>query len=536
MTQAPFQLQPHNPDVLMCIANLSNDEVFTPPELVNQMLDTLADSWAVANSGANIWADKEVTFLDPCTKSGVFLREITKRLTVGLEKHIPDLTERVNHILTKQVYGIAITELTSLLARRSVYCSKYANGIHSVARKFQSEDGNIWYERTEHKWVSGRCAYCSASKAEYGRSVDLETHAYKFIHAAQISSEFSKMFGGKVQFDVVIGNPPYQLSDGGHNNSAVPIYQKFVEQAKKLDPRLLAMVIPARWFAGGRGLDDFREEMLNDSRIRIIHDFPDSNDVFPGTQIKGGVCYFLWNRDNRGQVEVSTHDKGSIVSVANRPLREPGADVFIRFNEGVEIFRQVLKVESSASRKETAPAFPQANNFSSIVSALRPFGLRTYFQGKSSQGRNDLKIYQNGGVGYVNSDEVTSGHSLIANWKVYIPRAGSGSDSFPHSILGQPFLGEPNSVCTETYLCIGPLKSKREASSICSYLQTRFVRFLVLLHKPSQDATKSVYSFVPMQDFSKSWSDDDLYMRYGISKKQVRFIESLVRPAEDDSE
>jgi hypothetical protein len=536
MIQAPLQLQPHNPDVLMCIANLSNDEVFTPPELVNQMLDTLQASWADAHSGANLWENKEVTFLDPCTKSGVFLREIVKRLTVGLNKEIPDLTERVNHILTKQVYGVAITELTSLLARRSLYCSKFANGLHSVARVFKTEEGNVWFERTEHSWEGGKCKFCGASKAEYARSPDLETHAYKFIHTKDVRAEINKLFGGHMRFDVVIGNPPYQLSDGGHNNSAVPIYQKFVQQAIKLEPRFLSMVIPSRWFSGGRGLDEFREQMLDDSRIRTIHDFPDSSDVFPGTQIKGGVCFFLWNRDNRGLVNVVTHDRGNIVSADERPLREPGSDVFIRYNKGVQILRRVKKIETEVHREvETAKTIGYPT-FSSLVSSLRPFGLRTYFQGKTSQGRNDYKIYQNGGVAFVKKDEITSGHDLIAHWKVFIPRAGSGSDSFPHPILGRPFVGEPESVCTETYLCIGPLKSKKQAENVCSYLSTRFVRFLVLLHKPSQDATRSVYSFVPIQDFSKPWSDEELYRRYKITADEIAFIESLVRPGWDADE
>jgi hypothetical protein len=536
MIQAPLQLQPHNPDVLMCIANLSNDEVFTPPDLVNQMLDILEESWAAANGGANIWKNKEVTFLDPCTKSGVFLREIVKRLSVGLDKVIPDLTERVNHILTRQVFGIAITELTSLLARRSLYCSKFANGLHSVARAFKSEEGNVWFERTEHVWEAGKCRSCGASKAEYARSPDLETHAYRFIHSIDVLTDVKSLFGGDLRFDVVIGNPPYQLSDGGHNNSAVPIYHKFVQQAIKLEPRFVSMVIPSRWFSGGRGLDDFREQMLRDSRIRVIHDFPDSSDVFPGTQIKGGVCFFLWNRDNAGLVNVVSHDHGKVISAEERPLRESGSDVFIRYNEGVQILRRVREFELALHGNSDMAQELGYPSFSSLVSSLRPFGLRTYFQGKASQGRNDYKIYQNGGFAFVRKDEITGGHDLIAHWKVFIPRAGSGSDSFPHPILGRPFIGEPDSVCTETYLCIGPLKTRRQAENVCSYLSTRLVRFLVLLHKPSQDATRSVYSFVPMQDFSNPWTDEELYRRYKLTADEVDFIESLVRPGWDADE
>lgn len=248
--QANFTLRGRNPDVLTCIANLSNDEVFTPPEFANRMLDTLAEAWAERHDGADIWSDSSVRFLDPFTKSGIFLREIATRLIKGLEAEIPDLQERVDHILTKQVYGIAITRLTSLLARRSLYCSKYANGPHSVSTKFENESGNIWFERTEHTWVGEKCSFCGAAKRALDRGSDMETHAYAFIHAENIKSRISEMFGDDMQFDVIIGNPPYQLgSDGGTRD--VPIYQHFVEQAIALQPRFLSMVIPARWMASG---------------------------------------------------------------------------------------------------------------------------------------------------------------------------------------------------------------------------------------------------------------------------------------------
>ena len=209
--QAGFALRGRNPDVLTCIANLSNDEVFTPPEFAGRMLDTLAEAWAADNDGASIWADKSVTFLDPCTKSGVFLREITSRLTVGLANEIPDLQERVNHILTRQVFGIGITQLTSLLARRSLYCSKHAMGRHSIVDGFASDDGNVWFERTEHSWEGGKCRYCGASQSTLDRGEGLETHAYAFIHTDDVKSRVAELFGGDMQFDVIIGNPPFPV-------------------------------------------------------------------------------------------------------------------------------------------------------------------------------------------------------------------------------------------------------------------------------------------------------------------------------------
>ncbi len=345
--QVSFTLRGRNPDVLTCIANLSNDEVFTPPEFANRMLDTLAEAWAAANNGANIWADSSVRFLDPFTKSGVFLREITSLLTKGLATEIPDLQQRVDHILTRQVFGIGITHLTSLLARRSVYCSKHANGPHSIAKSFASETGNIWFERMEHTWVVGRCRFCGASQKTFDRGEELETHAYAFIHSENIKTRISELFGGGMQFDVIIGNPPYQLDDGGFGTSAAPIYQLFVQQAKALEPRYLTMVIPSRWFAGGKGLDDFRESMLTDNRMRLIDDYLSAADVFPGVGLKGGVCYFLWDRDNPGKCQVSTHFKDWPVSTSTRPLLEEGADIFIRFNEGLSILKKVAAVENA---------------------------------------------------------------------------------------------------------------------------------------------------------------------------------------------
>ncbi len=346
--QAPFALHGRNPDVLTCIANLSNDEVFTPPEFANRMLDTLAEAWARDHGGAIIWADSNVRFLDPCTKSGVFLRAITSRLVEGLAAQMPNLQARVNHILTRQVFGIGITRLTALLARRSVYCSKHANGQHSIAKAFGTEAGHIWFERSEHSWHNGKCTFCGASQAALDRGTDLESHAYAFIHTDNITTRMAELFGEHMQFDVIIGNPPYQLSDGGHGMSAAPIYQKFVEQAKALEPRYLTMVIPSRWFTGGKGLDEFREAMLTDDRVRVINDYLTASDVFPGVGLKGGVCYFLWERDNPGQCEVATHFKDWPVSTATRPLLEPGADVFIRFNEGLSILKKVVAQHSTA--------------------------------------------------------------------------------------------------------------------------------------------------------------------------------------------
>ena len=540
MTLAPFTLRGHNPDVLTCIANLSNDEVFTPPEFANQMLDTLAAAWADANDGADIWTNPDVTFLDPFTKSGVFLREITRRLTDGLILTFPDLAQRVDHILTRQVFGIGITQLTALLARRSVYCSKFANGPHSIARSFTTEDGNIWFDRTDHAWGGGKrefrvdpltreeiavytnrkCTYCGASEGSYARGDDLETHAYAFIHTDDIRARIAELFGDNMQFDVIIGNPPYQLSDGGYGTSAAPIYQMFVEKALGLDPRFAVFVTPSRWFAGGKGLDEYRKKMLSDHRMHDIVDYPKLYEAFPGVKIRGGVSYFLWDREHDGPCTVQTMWDGQ--PVGEKATRFLDAyDVLVRRNEAVPILEKV--------RAKHEPTLDTR------VSTGKPFGLRTFFHGKpTASGLKDpIQLFGSRKITWVARSEVPLSDGWIDQWKVLMTAVQGTSAAVETKFLSKPIIAGPGTACTETYLVAGRFDAEEQATRYAAYLRTRFVRFLVSLRKSTQHATRDVYAFVPDVPLDRDWTDAFLYERYGLTDDEIAFIESQVAAHDD---
>lgn len=529
--KAGFALRGRNPDVLTCIANLSNDEVFTPPEFANQMLDKLTEAWAADNGGANLWADSSVRFLDPCTKSGVFLREITSRLTFGLADEIPNLEQRVNHILTKQVFGIGITKLTSLLARRSLYCSKHAKGKHSIAKSFNSDHGNIWFERTEHTWVDGKCTYCGASQKTLGRGQDRETHAYAVIHTDDTKARMVELFGGNMQFDVIIGNPPYQLGDGGGGGgaSATPIYNLFVDAALSLEPRYAVMITPSRWFSGGKGLDDFRDRMLRDHRFMKLVDFPQLYDVFPGVKIRGGISYWLWGRDHDGGCEVVTMIGNEVVG---KPTvrRLDAYDVLVRRNEAVGILDKVARYRVNGQPEPSLGA---------QVSARKPFGLTNQRGKVRAAGLNKpVLVYGNQHTSYLERSVITSNFDWVDKWKVLLVKAHGTSGRDDVTILGEPVVAGPRTACTETYLVVGVCNSEAEARNLAAYMRTRFVRFLVSLRKITQNITRDSYKFVPMLPMNRIWTDEDLYKRYHITTNQIAFIESLIaeRPSDESGE
>lgn len=494
-----FYSNTYNPDVLSCLANLSNDEVFTPPEVVNAMLDMLPQE---------LFQDTNTTFLDPACKSGVFLREIAKRLLVGLEKEMPDLQERIDHIFQKQLFGIAITEMTSLLSRRSVYCSKYPNGLYSISR-FDNPEGNIRYKNTEHTWKANKCVFCGTSKSEYDRGDNLETHAYEFIHHSDIEELLT------MRFDVIIGNPPYQLSDGGNKASAKPIYNLFVEQAKKLMPRYLVMVIPARWYAGGKGLDSFRESMLTDERITHLVDYSDSKECFPGVDIAGGICYFLWERDAQASECNVTTIRNSAKSTSKRTLNE--FETFIRDEQALSIIHKIQKSHEPTMDTQ--------------VSSRKPFGLATNDMPLES---GDIVLRHLNGEGPYQRKLIKTGRELIDKWKVtasYVSfdHAGRADKDGMRKVLSVMSILPPGTICTETYLVYGAYNSEKDALNLKKYLSQKLPRFLIAQLTSGQHVTKQKFSLCPIPDVTTEWTDELLYERYGLTAEEVSFIESTIR-------
>lgn len=504
-------------DILNCLANLSSDEVFTSPELANRMLDLLPQE---------LFSSPKTTFLDPCSKSGVFLREIAKRLLKGLEKEIPDLQKRIDHIMSKQLFGIALTRLTAEMGRRTLYCAKKADGEYSVATCFNDEQGNLRYMRCEHTWENGKCSHCGANRAQYDRAETIENYAYPFIHK-NINEIFKNM-----QFDVIIGNPPYHLSDGSGatTDAAMPIYNKFVEQTIKLKPRYLVMIIPSKWMVGGRGLQSFRETMFNDKHIKVMYDFEDASECFSGLHIDGGVCYYLWDQQYNGKTAYTFKAADGFTRTINRYLKNDSFEYVIRDSRITSV------VEKTKQEKK----------FSEIVSASKPFGIRKYLfneperypESKLSETpfKDSVKIHGVKGIkggarrqiGYVSSMIVTNGKEWVNKYKLFFTTSYSTNAVNPPEVI----IAEPNEVCTETFLVVGPFETREEQMNCLSYMQTDFFKVLLYFGKGTMQVTRSVFGLVPLQDFSHPWTDEMLYKKYGLDENEINFIESMIKPME----
>lgn len=498
------------PDILECLAQLSSDEVPTLPKLANAMLDLLP---------AEVWRNPDYRWLDPCSKSGVFLREIVKRLLFeGLVEWESDFEKRREHIFRSMIFGCGITELTGIISRRTVYYSRHAAGEHSVI-KFDSDDGSIPFVRAEHDFKKGRCRICGAPE-DLERGEGRENYAYAFIHGAYPTKEMEDM-----QFDVIVGNPPYQIGTEGYGVTASTIYQHFVEQAIELDPSYLLMITPSRWFTGGKGLDEFREKMIADRRLRTIVDNPRIFDCFPGAKIRGGVNYFLWDREYDGDCEFSTRINGEIVSTAKRDLRA-GDGVLIRDNWAVGIIDKVAATAAKLSVED-------------VSSVTKPFGLtmRSNYPGSVPEPFDGaIPLLYSTHVGYSRPDQIQRNHQWIHKWKVLLPMASSGDTPLDDDgniidvVLGEPIALAPGSACTQTYFIPGLFDTRAETENFAHYLATKFVRFLVLQRKSTQHVTPDRFRFVPMLDMTRRWTDEDLYAEFDLDDDEIAHIERSIKP------
>lgn len=502
--------QPHAPDVLETLAQLPNDEVFTPPRLANAMLDILP---------AAVWGAPGYKWLEPATKSGVFLREAAKRLMVGLADWEPDPQRRREHILKHMLYGAAITELSGDIARRSLYQTKNATGVgikdeslRGLVVSFDDHEGNILYVPTEHT-LDSRGRHCVVCRAPASLIRDEREHfAYSFIHGTYPVEEMHDM-----KFDVVVGNPPYQIGAEGTTRT-MPIYQQFVKRAIEMNPKYVLLITPSRWFTGGLGLDEYRSQMINDRRLVKLVDNPKLFDVFPQVEVKGGVSYFLWDRDHDGDCEFSTRIDGQILSTVPRDLRE-GHGVVIRDNAGAVIVHKVLRASDESIESWFYPrlAFNQE--------------WRTNYRGESDQPfAGAVPLIHNSGIGYVSASALERNVDLVAKWKVLVPMASDGHGREVSYVIGEPIAVAPGSACTESYFVAGAFETSGECENYARYLCTRFVRFLVLQRKATQHITADRLRFVPALPMTRSWTDEDLYGHFKLTKDEIAYIERVIAP------
>ncbi len=492
----------HNPDILTCLANLSSDEVFTPPDIANQMLDTLPQK---------IWSDETITFLDPGSKSGVFLREITKRLLEGLEDKFTNIEKRLEHILKNQVFGIGITKLTSEISRRTLYCSKRANSDYSIV-KFVNEEGNLRFFETQHVWENGKCKYCGVRRELYQRDKELESYSYDFIHNFNVEEVFN------MKFDVIVGNPPYHLKvDERQGGLMKPIYHLFIKQAMRLKPRYLSMVVPSRWFAGGVGLNEFREEMLSDKRLKIYVDYQNAKDCFPSISLGGGVGYFLWERDYEGKCEfINKSSKNKTISM-KRYLDQH--EILVRDNIGLKVVNKVININKES--------------LSNILSTKDPFRIPTKERGKKQPFKDSIKFFHSQGYGYMDKSNVSNSIDLLNSYKLMVSEttsehAGEPSKDGRFKVISTLKVLEPKEACTMSYLCFGPFDRIQHVENLKKYLETKFARFLILQATTSIHLTKG-FIFVPKINLNKEIDDKELNKIYGLDNDEVKYIDSLIK-------
>jgi hypothetical protein len=485
-------------DIFELIPNQKTNQIFTPKKVVQMMVNQLEEH------DPSLFTRTDSTFIDLYMKSGMYITEIVKKLFNNTRKHYKNDDDCLKHILESQVYGLAPTPILQGITQSYIF-------------GFDAENNISRQHFMQHDIIP---------EAQQGKAKE----------------KLQELFNLKkdMKFDAVVGNPPYQESDGGAQASAKPIYNYFVESAKDINTRMINLIMPTRWYAGGKGLDDFRQQMLNDKHIVEIHDFLNPNIIFPSTNIRGGVCFILWDNDYNNEkdlVKVVTYgDSFSDRKELKRKLKLDGEDIFIRNIESLEIIK-IIK-----SQKEFT-------SFENHISSRRPFDIDAFIVkdlDKYKQNKNGLKnpvlCYGKGKqTGFLEREEITKNIEWIDKYKVFTPRANNIGTELNDDNLNT-FIGTPNTICTESYIVIGVNLNLDEhsAKNLSQYLTTKFARFLHSLGKASQDATSKTYKFIPLQEFTAKsdidWSksiseiDQQLYKKYGLSEDKISFIESMIKP------
>ena len=521
-------------DILETITNVGNDEVFTPRKTCEMILDSLPEE---------VWHNPGYRWLNPATKNGIFEREIAIRLDAGLKEIIPDEETRRKHILQDMIYAIGQTKFTSYVARRTLYyCSDanrkcdgikardghYVNG-YAIGNGtwFDDEEGNIKTPRADHVFdKNGRCIYCRLPKtSKYVDSLQREQYAYEFIHhkPEELLSYLQDLFfkGDRTMtFDIILGNPPYQLSTNDKGTQAAPIYQYFVMNAIALNPKYVSMIIPSKWFAGGMAtLDDFRSQIMADKHIKYLVDYANAKECFPSNSIGGGVCYFLWDRNYSGKCHFVNVSNGKMSSEW-RLLNE--FPTIVRSNKAVSLLRKII------CKKE--------KTLDNITSPLSPFGLPTSLRGeKEKTEENSIKLYSSDGTTFISDKDVIKGRELICKYKVMVGKMGAEHALEPDTdgkfriITSSMKVIGPNEVCTHSYFVVGGYDNEVEAQNLYGYLKTKFARFLMLMAMSSTNLSKNVFIYLPIQDFKKSWTDKELDEKYNLTTSEIKLIESSMK-------
>ena len=471
---------------------MSESEVITPSKICDEMVNLLPEE------GLREIVERQRKLLDIASKSGEYAVALYKRLTSKLGYSHNDVKDII--------YSIPTSSIAYEFTRR--FYEILNLNINNIPVKFNT------YDLIKIKDKNG--------EVDYQKINEILKQNKKF---SEINLEDEiKVSDEKVKFGVVIGNPPYQVSDGGARASAKPIYHEYINLSKVLSSSYVSIISPSRWFTGGKGLDLFRSKMIEENKFRTLIDFSDSKECFSGVEVKGGVNYFLWDINYNGECNVKNIYKNNNTSL-KRFLKLEDIDIFIRYNTLYTIFKKVHKKENCT--------------FDILVSSRKPFDLDTSTKIDDSKFKNSLKIYGKSKIGYIDEKKIKKNNELINKQKIFITYAYGAGEGFPHQIINKPIIAPLGSVCTETYLSIGPFESEEEVNNAYKYIKTKFFRALVLIAKNSQHATSKTYRFVPMQNFTEksdiNWGkssdeiDKQLFEKYKLSDEEKKYIKEIIK-------